>query len=107
MEEKKTTVKEWFKDKFEKGKEFGGKLIDKVKEHEEVAVVAAEVVAILGLTAIASNNASKTMYSEELGETVQLKKKLSNEDKVLMDHLMAEEGLTKIQAADKIGRIKK
>lgn len=107
MEEKKTNVKDWFKEKFEQGKELGGKLVEKAKEHSDVVVVAAEIAAIVGLAAVSSNKASKTMYSEELGETVQLNKKLSNQDKVLMDHLMTEEGLTKIQAADKIGRIKK
>lgn len=106
MEEKKTTVKEWFKDKFEKGKELGGKLVDRAKEHKDAVVLVAEVAAVLGLAAATSSKANKTMYSEELGESVQLKKKLTNQDKVLMDHLMAEEGLTKIQAAEKIGKLK-
>lgn len=106
MEEKKT-MKEWFKEKFEQGKELGGKLYEKAKEHSDVVVLAAEVAAAVTVVAASSSKASKTMYSDDLGETVQLNKKLSNQDKVLMDHLMAEEGLTKIQAAEKIGRIKK
>lgn len=106
MEEKKT-MKEWFQEKFEQGKELGGKLVSKAKEHSDVVVLVAEVAAVVGLAAASSNKAAKTMYSEDLGETVTLNKKLSNQDKVLMDHLMAEEGLTKIQAAEKIGRIKK
>jgi hypothetical protein len=107
MEEKKTTAKEWLKEKFEQGKELGGKLIEKAKENSDVVVVAAEIAAVVGLAAVSSNKASKTMYSEELGESVKLNKKLSNQDKIIMDHLMAEEGLSKIQAAEKIGRIKK
>ena len=106
MKEKKS-MKDWFQEKFEQGKELGGKLITKAKEHSDVAVVVAEIAAVVGLAAISSSKAGKTMYSEELGETVKLNKKLSNQDKILMDHLMAEEGLSKIQAAEKIGRIKK
>ena len=77
-----------------------------IVEHPEEALAGAGVAVLTVLTIASGNKASKTVYSDDIGETVQLKKKLTNDNKVAIDHLMKEEGLTKIQAMEKLGLLK-
>lgn len=110
----KKSVKEMATDLFEKGKNWTVDRVHDIKEHKDeivpVAITAIEGLAVLagiGYSVHKANEASRTVYSEEIGETVVLNKKLSNRDKLEIDHLMAHDGMTKIEACDKIGRIKK
>ena len=104
----------------EKGKKFGSKVFNKGKdifnyckenpgEAAEKAVTAIGV-AFTGAMVIAAgvkaSNASKTVYSKEIGEDVLLKKKLSNADKVELDYRMSN-GQTKIEALNAMNKIKK
>lgn len=104
----------------EKGKKFGSKVFNKCKdivnyckenpgEAAEKAATAVGV-ALTGAMVIAAgvkaNNASKTVYSKEIGEDVLLKKKLSNADKVELDYRMSN-GQTKIEALNAMNKIKK
>ena len=83
-------------------KQFGKTIV----EHPDEALAGAGVVALTVLTIASGKKAEKTVYSADIGETVQLKKKLTNDNKVAIDHLMKEEDLTKIQAMEKLGLIK-
>ena len=105
VEEKKTFmdgVKSFGKKALGGLKQFG----KTVAEHPDEALAGAGVIALTVLTIASGKKAEKTAYSEDIGETVQLKKKLTNDNKVAIDHLMKEEGLTKIQAMDKLGLVK-
>lgn len=104
----------------ERVKSFGKKAVDSCKDKIEYAkenpVEAAEIcmytIGGLGMAALtiaglqADSKSKRSVYSKDIGENVELKKKLSNDDKVALDHIMAEEGLTKIQALQKLGKIK-
>lgn len=84
-----------------------------VKEHPDEAAekaakgLAAGAVGLLTLVTISSvKEAERTTYSEDIGETVRLKKKLTNKDKVELDYRM-KTGQTKIEALDDMSLIKK
>lgn len=77
-----------------------------IAEHPDEALAGAGVVALTVLTIASGKKVDKTVYSEDIGETVQVKKKLTNDNKIAIDHLMKEEDLTKIQAMEKLGLLK-
>lgn len=86
--------------------------VDYIKENpEEFADKAMGVVAIggtigLGLLGIsATKKAERLSYSDEIGECVELKHKLTNRDKVEIDYRM-QNGESKIQAMSNLGLIK-
>lgn len=92
-------------------KDIGGKAVSKVKNvaqdikddpqaalEKAGPVLGIGVVAALALKTVHDiNKIERTVYSEEIGETVELKRKLTNEDKVDIDYRMSN-GQTKIQA---------
>lgn len=92
-------------------KGIGGKVVSKVKDvaqdikddpqaalEKAGPVLGVGVVAALALKTVHDiNKIERTVYSEEIGETVELKRKLTNEDKVDIDYRMSN-GQTKIQA---------
>lgn len=104
---------------FEKGLGFGKSLIGKAKnvvteirENPEEAIEKAgaigTVLAIGGVIVYSVKQANKidrTVYSEETGECVELKKKLTNQDKIELDYRMST-GQTKIKALDDMNLVK-
>lgn len=105
VEDKKTFmdgVKSFGKKAFDGLKKFGKACV----EHPDETLTGAGILALTVLAVASGKKVDKTVYSADIGETVQVKKKLSNDDKVAIDHLMKEEGLTKIQAMDTLGLIK-
>lgn len=125
-----TEVDEEFVDDFEdfeepkksiidKAKDFGSGAINKVKEtgewikeHPSEAVDAAAgiaTVAGVGLLAIlgiqGTKKAERMDYSDEIGESVELKRKLKNKDKVELDYRV-KTGQTKIEALNDMNLIK-
>lgn len=77
-----------------------------IGENPEGALAAGGMIALMVLSAVTGSKASKQMYSDEIGETVTLKKKLTNDDKIAIDHLMSAEGMSKIEAAKTLGLTK-
>ena len=110
--EKKETV-------IDKAKNLGKQAIDKVKDGVEyvknnpykVAENGAKIATGLGAFALIAlgistdKKLSRTVYSEEIGECVELKKKLTNKDKEELDYRM-KTGQTKIQALQDMNMIK-
>lgn len=104
---------------FQKGKDFGAKLVEKakdgieyVKEHpgetlEKASGVAmaAGTVALVALGISKANKIDRTVYSEDIQECVELKKKLNNKDKTELDYRM-KTGQTKIEALNDMNLIK-
>lgn len=104
---------------FEKGKKVGSKVctygkktLDYVKENpvDSVIKVGAVLTAVVSIiTAVKAINKTgtegKTVYSEATGESVVLKKKLNNDNKVELDYRM-KTGQTKIEALNEMGLIK-
>ena len=104
---------------FEKGKEtankvgsFGKKIIDYAKENPvdtlvKVGMVLTATVTIV--TAISNldkkSKEGKTVFSEDINESVLLKKKLNNSDKIELDYRV-KTGQTKIEALNEMGFIK-
>lgn len=103
----------------EKGKNVGGKVltwgkdkINKVKENPGEAIGKLAVFgscAIGGIIALKTvkdiDNLEKTVYSDDIGEGVILKKKLNNDNKVELDYRM-KTGQTKIEALKDMDLIK-
>jgi len=77
-----------------------------IGENPEGALAAGGMIALTVLSVVSGSKASKQMYSDEIGETVTLKKKLTNDDKIAIDHLMSAEGMSKIEAAKTLGLTK-
>lgn len=77
-----------------------------ITEHPNEALAGAGLAVLTVLTIASGKKVDKTVYSEDIGETVQVKKKLTNDNKIAIDHLMKEEDLTKIQAMEKLGLLK-
>ena len=112
MEEKKSVM--------DKVKGFGRKVSDKAKsviddvkenpgQAAEKAFEVATTAVTVGLIVAGISDAkkrSRTVYSGDIGETVLLKKKLTNKDKIEIDYRM-KNGETKIEAMDNLDLIKK
>lgn len=127
MEEKNVEVVEEFVEEavekketvIDKAKNLGKQAIDKVKDGVEyvknnpdkVAENGAKIATGLGAFALIAlgistdKKLSRTVYSEEIGECVELKKKLTNKDKEELDYRM-KTGQTKIQALQDMNMIK-
>ena len=128
--EKNTEVNDEFVDDFEdfeepkksiidKAKDFGSSAINKVKEtgewikeHPSEAAEAAggiATVAGVGLLAIlgiqGAKKAERMDFSDEIGESIELKRKLKNKDKVELDYRV-KTGQTKIEALNDMNLIK-
>lgn len=111
-ETKKKGVKDVVSDLWRKGKSKVEDTIDYIKENPEeaaskavggLAVAGAGLLVLLGVHE--SNKLDRTVYSDEIGECVELKKKLKNQDKKELDYRM-KTGQTKIEALDDMGMIK-
>lgn len=103
----------------EKGKNVGGKVltwgkdkINKVKENPGEAICKLTVFGscvVGGIIALKTvkdiDNLEKTVYSDDIGEGVILKKKLNNDNKVELDYRM-KTGQTKIEALKDMDLIK-
>lgn len=103
----------------DKIKSFGSKGLDKVKKGIEYAknnpdelvektVGVVSTAVIIGCTVAGINDCKKigrTVYSEDIGETVELKKKLTNDEKIELDYRM-KTGQTKIEALRSMDKIK-
>lgn len=89
-------------------KAFNGlkKVGEDIVEHPNEALAGAGLAVLTVLTIASGKKVDKTVYSEDIGETVQVKRKMTNDDKIAIDHLMKEEDLTKIQAMVKLGLVK-
>lgn len=112
MEKKKTV--------FDKAKELGNKGMDKLKatgkwikenpgKAAEAGMYIVGGVCITALTAAGfknANDAKKDVYSKDIGESVRLKKELSNSDKVELDFRMSN-GQSKIQALNEMDLLKR
>lgn len=127
MEEKNVEVVEEFVEEavekketvIDKAKNLGKQAIDKVKDGVEyvknnpdkVAENGVKIATGLGAFALIAlgistdKKLSRTVYSEEIGECVELKKKLTNKDKEELDYRM-KTGQTKIQALQDMNMIK-
>lgn len=100
----------------DKIKAAGGKAVSKVKDtgkwvinhpDEAVAIGGAVLGAVLvGKTVSSINKVERTVYDDHTGECVELKKKLTNADKVELDQRMSD-GETKIEALDRMHKIKR
>lgn len=104
---------------FEKGKDLGKSLFGKVKdgieyvkENPEEAAEKAFGVAAIGGTVVlvllglsSARKLDRTVYSEDIGECVELKKKLTNKDKTELDYRM-KTGQTKIEALNDMNLVK-
>lgn len=100
----------------DKIKSAGGKAVSKVKstgkwviDHpdEAVAIGSAVLGAVLvGKTVSNINRVERTVYDKTTGESVELKKKLTNADVVELDQRMSD-GETKIEALDRMHKIKR
>ncbi len=111
LEEKKSLI--------DSAKDFGGKVVNwgkntltYIKENpvealEKAGAVGAGVagLVLLGKTVGDIDKLSKTVYSDEIGEGVILKKKLNNADKTELDYRM-KNGQTKIEALQSMNLIK-
>ena len=91
----------WGKDKIKYVKENPVEVIGKVTT---VATVAAGVL-FTAKTVRDIDRLDKTVYSDEIGEGVVLKKKLNNDNKVELDYRM-KTGQTKIEALKDMGMIR-
>lgn len=103
----------------DKAKDFGSGAINKVKETgkwikenpSEAAETAAGIATVAGfglLTILGIQGAKKaerTDYSDEIGESFELKRKLKNKDKVELDYRV-KTGQTKIEALNDMNLIK-
>lgn len=112
-EETKTSV-------FGKIKNFVGSIPEKASKvsrwignnPDEAAAIGTGVLSAIGLGAlgIAAHSGKKkqerTVYSDEIKDTIELKKKLKNKDKVELDYRV-KTGQSKIEALDDMGFIKK
>lgn len=127
MEEKNVEVVEEFVEEavekketvIDKAKNLGKQAIDKVKDGVEyvknnpdkVAENGAKIATGLGAFALIAlgistdKKLSRTVYSKDIDECVELKKKLTNEDKEQLDYRMRT-GQTKIQALQDMNLIK-
>lgn len=78
-----------------------------VNHPEEAGAAAAAVfgVGLLAKTASDIGKLNRTVYDEHTGESVELKKKLSNKDKIELDERMSE-GESKIKALNRMNKIK-
>ena len=104
----------------DKIKGFGKKGLNKAKEGFEwaknnpenvvdIAIGAVSTAVIVGATVVGISDAKearRSVYSKDIGESVVLKKKLSNKDKIELDYRM-KNGETKIEALDNLDLIKK
>lgn len=85
----------------------GAKRLGKaIVDNPEGALAAAGTAALVLLTVSTGSKASKLAYCDEIGESVELKKKLTNDNKAAIDHLMKSEGMTKLQAMETLGLTK-
>ena len=103
----------------EKGKNVGGKVLtwgkDKINKVKETPGEAIGKLAVFGSCVVGGiialktvkdiDNLEKTVYSDDIGEGVILKKKLNNDNKVELDYRM-KTGQTKIEALKDMGMIK-
>lgn len=103
----------------DKVKGFGKKAIDKAKDGIEYAKKNPDIVAekaLAGATVLgtgllivagvkADKKLQRTVYSEDIGECVELKRKLNNKDKIEVDY-RTKTGQTKIEALNDMGLIK-
>lgn len=115
--EKEVKVK---KSIIDKAKELGNKGVDKaksagkwIKENPYKALEAGYWIVggtcIAALTAaglMSANEANKTVYSKDIGESVKLKHKLDNQEKAELDYRMKHEDKTKIEALREMGLLK-
>ncbi len=128
--EKNTEVNDEFVDDFEdfeepkksiidKAKDFGSSVINKVKETgkwikenpSEAAEAAGGIATVAGVGLLAilgiqgTKKAERMDYSDEIGESIELKRKLKNKDKVELDYRV-KTGQTKIEALNDMNLIK-
>ena len=103
----------------DKAKDFGSAAINKVKETgewikehpSEAADTAAGIATVAGVGLLAilgiqgTKKAERMDYSDEIGESVELKRKLKNKDKVELDYRV-KTGQTKIEALNDMDLIK-
>ena len=104
---------------FEKGKDaankvgsVGKRIIDYAKENPVDTLVKVGTVltaAVTIMTAVSNidkkSKEKKTIFSDDIGESLLLKKKLSNSDKVELDYRV-KTGQTKVEALNEMGFIK-
>lgn len=111
VEEKKSVIenlKDFGKKGFDKAKQVGERIKNNPGEAmQDLALVAGTVIGI-GMTVAGLENAkraSRSVYSDETGEFVELKHKLSNKEKVELDYRMKTDQ-TKIEALNDMGLVK-
>ena len=112
VEDKKSLI-EGIKGIGKKGLDFVKDKAAYCKEHPDeafnAAVTTAGVVGAVLLTAAGvkeKHKIERSVYSEEIGESVELKKKLNNNDLVELDHRMKYDNQTKIEALRSMGKVK-
>lgn len=105
---------------FDKAKALGKKGLDKVKdgfnyvmenpeECADKAIAGITTAFVLGCAVVGIADAKKarrSVYSRNIGESIELKHKLTNQEKVEIDQRM-KNGQTKIEAVREMGLIKK
>lgn len=119
LNEMKDQVTEKKETLVEKAKGIGKKVSDKakqtgkwIKENPSEALQAGYyavgglfIATITALAVGSANEQAKTVYSKDIGESVKLKKKLNNQDKVELDYRM-KNGETKIEALRNMNKVK-